>query len=78
MPAPKVRAIMVSRTKPRMRDNMVMLLTLASVRSKFMETGCLKTQTGYSIPIYANNLTAPAVAKKGCLKAKRNLSGSLR
>ena len=37
-----------------------------------------ETQTGYSIPIYANNLTAPAATKKGCLKVKLNLSGSLR
>ena len=36
MPAPKLRAMTVSRTKPRMRDNSVMLLTWASALSKFI------------------------------------------
>jgi hypothetical protein len=35
MPAPKIRAIITSRTKPRTRDIKVMLLTAAKALSKF-------------------------------------------
>src|SRR5690606_9666921 len=40
-PAPKIRAMMVSRTKPRMRDSMVAELTLASDLSRFIGRDCL-------------------------------------
>ncbi|MNR53140.1 hypothetical protein D3C85_1730990 [compost metagenome] len=36
-PAPKMRAIKVSRTKPNMRDSMVRELTAASDLSRFMK-----------------------------------------
>ena len=36
MPAPKIRAINISLTNPRIRDTKVMLLTAAKVLSKFM------------------------------------------
>src|SRR3569832_2414719 len=37
MPAPKTRAMMVSRTNPRMRESRVMLLTAARALSRFMD-----------------------------------------
>ena len=40
MPAPNTRAITASRTKPRMRETSVMLLTVASALSRFMVWLC--------------------------------------
>src|SRR5690606_5823544 len=39
-PAPKMRAMMVSRTKPSTRESMVMELTAARDLSRFMSDGC--------------------------------------
>ena len=63
MPAPKTRAIKVSRTKPKIRETKVMLPTLASALSKFMLYRYNSDEEKVNINNILRNFNTPIVAR---------------